>query len=288
MASSTTRRDVYQDVTDTILEALEQGTIPWRKPWATAGLQRNADSGRAYTSINQLLLQLSEFGDPRWVTFKGAKRMGGSVRKGERGRRVVFFKSLEVDDRDKPGRKKTIPMLKQYSVFNVTQCDGLDLEPLEVRAAEHEPIDAAQALLEGYADCPAIAHGGDAAYYAPTEDRIQLPEPSRFEDAESYYATAFHESVHSTGHTSRLDRGLGQRVAPFGSADYSREELVAEFGAAFLSAEAGISPATLPRSAGYIEHWMQMLKADKKAAVWAAGRAQKAADYVQGREVAAG
>lgn len=282
MASSSERRDVYQDVTDTILEALEAGTIPWRKPWATAGLQRNAVTGRPYTSINQLLLQLSEYGDPRWTTFKGAKQLGGSVRKGEKGRRVVFFKQLQVDDRDKPGEKKTIPMLRQYTVFNVAQCDGLELEPLEVRDLEHEPIEAAQALLEGYSDSPAIAHGGDRAYYAPREDRIQLPEPGRFEDAESYYATAFHESVHSTGHESRLDRGLSERVAPFGSADYSREELVAEFGAAFLSAEAGISPATLPQSAGYIDHWMCVLRADSKAAVWAAGRAQRAADYILG------
>lgn len=287
MASSTHRRDVYQDVTDTILAALEQGTVPWRKPWASAGLQRNADSGRPYTSINQILLQLSEYADPRWVTFKAAKRMGGSVRKGEKGRRVVFFKSLEVDDRDRPGERKTIPMLRQYTVFNVGQCDGLELEPLEVRDVDHEPIEAAAAIVAGYQDSPPVTHGGDRAFYSPTEDRITLPELSRFEDAESYYSTAFHEAVHSTGHESRLDRGLGTRVAPFGSADYSREELIAEFGAAFLAAEAGISQATLPMSASYIDHWVSMLKADSKAAVWAAGRAQRAADHILGMEVAA-
>lgn len=273
----------YQDVTDTILAALEEGTIPWRKPWATAGLQRNAESGRAYSGINQILLQLSEYGDPRWTTLKGAKRMGGTVRRGERGRRVVFWKQLKVKDRE-TGEEKTIPMLRHYTVFNVAQCDALELEPIAVRDADHEPIAAAQQLLDGYSDSPPIEHGGDSAYYSPREDRIQLPELGRFESAEAYYATAFHESVHSTGHESRLDRGLADRVAPFGSADYSREELVAEFGAAFLSAEAGISPATLHQSASYIDHWRRMLKADVKAAVWAAGRAQRAADYVLGRQ----
>jgi antirestriction protein ArdC len=145
-----------------------------------------------------------------------------------------------------------------------------------------EPIRVADAIVECYERGPRIEHAGGRAYYKPSEDLVRIPEPDRFVDRESYYATLFHELAHSTGHASRLDRGLGTSIAPFGSPDYSMEELVAEMGAAFLAAAAGISPPTIEQSAAYIESWGKQLKADKKLVVQAAGAGQKAADWILG------
>lgn len=196
---------------------------------------------------------------------------------------VTFWKQYETTDRE-TGAPTKIPLLRYYNVFNVAQCDGVEapdaapFEPLAFR-----PLEAAESIVKGYANPPAIAHdGGSCAYYRPSSDSVHMPERERMASVEAYYATLFHELAHSTGHVSRLNRGLGERVAAFGSADYGREELVAEMAAAFLCGHAGIEPATIENQASYVASWLKTLKADKRLAVTSAGAAQRAADCVLG------
>lgn len=293
MTKQTERRDIYQVVTDRIVAALEEGTVPWRQPWsAPADAHRNPVSGTTYRGINPFLLELTAMGagysDPRWVTFKQAQSLGGSVRRGERSTLVVFWKQLRVGEKDETGAEgssRVIPMLRHFNVFNVAQCDGLELEPI-AQPVDFEPIAAAAALVDGMPNRPSIGHGGASAFYMPAMDCVQLPAPELFEQRERYYATAFHELVHSTGHASRLNRPeVADRGAhAFGSVEYSREELVAELGAAMLCGVAGIVPPVVDQAAAYIASWLRALKDDRKLLVSAAGRAQKAADYIRGLE----
>lgn len=279
------KRDVYQDVTDQIVAALEAGTVPWRRPWATGG-HRNPVSGTEYRGINPLLLEMSTmahgYSDPRWVTFKQAKSAGGAVQKGQKGTMVVFWKLLEREDAD--GEKQRIPMLRHYTVFNVAQCDGLEL-PAQVDEDRVPFVPDAECdrIIAGMPNAPTLAHGGDRAFYAPALDHVQLPPRDAFLTPDGYYSTAFHELTHSTGHASRLAREeVCAHSHAFGSEDYSREELVAELGSAMLCAVGGIAPRTVENSAAYIASWLRVLKSEPKMVVVAAQRAQKAADYIRG------
>lgn len=192
---------------------------------------------------------------------------------------------LERDDDDTESRQRPIPVLRYFTVFNVEQCDNLTkLAPLtEADRISVDPIPACQAIVDGMPNRPAIRHGGDRAYYAPAADYVQLPQAEAFDSMAEYYGVAFHELGHSTGHSTRLDRGLdaSDRLAAFGSEDYSREELVAEMTSAYLLGHAGIETG-IPNSAAYIKSWLRAIKADPKALVVAGGKAQKAADYVLG------
>lgn len=269
---------VYDIVTDKILEALDRGAVPWHKPWS-AGIPRNAVTNRPYHGINTVLLGMSPYPDQRWLTYKQATQLGGNVRKGERSTLVVFWKQLQVDDDGEA--TKTIPLLRYFNLFNVAQCDGLSLGPIP--ANNVEPIAAAAAIVDGMPNPPSITHdGGDSAYYRPSNDSIHLPAMATFHSAGEYYSTTFHELAHSTGHESRLNRhGLETGIAPFGSAVYSKEELAAEFGAAFLCAKAGIDN-TLDNSAAYIAGWSKALRSDDRLVITAASQGQKAADYITG------
>ena len=279
--TSKDRIDVYQEVTDRIVAALEEGTVPWHKPWADAGAQRNLRSGKEYRGVNQLLLSLSDYGSPYWVTFKQAKELGGSVRKGEKSSLVVFWKMLRLKDEGED-ETRTVPMLKHYRVFNVEQCDGLEVPQDERQARDVHPIAACQSIMARYRNGPTVQHGGGRACYMPARDIVQLPVQSAFESDEAYYSTAFHELIHSTGHESRLKRDGIEQVAAFGTATYSREELVAELGASMLCGQAGIAPAVLDQSTAYVASWLKRLKDDRKLVVQAAGKAQRGADHVLG------
>jgi antirestriction protein ArdC len=226
---------------------------------------------------------MAPYSDQRWLTFRQAAQLGGNVRRGERSSLVVFWKQHQVtDERDGEEVTRTIPLLRYFNLFNVAQCDGLNLAP--VPANHIEPIEAAMAIVDGMPNPPRITHdGGDRAYYVPATDSIHLPAMSAFDGAGEFYSTAFHELTHSTGHKSRLNRESLDTPAPFGSPIYSREELVAEFGAAFLSAQAGIDN-TIENSAAYIDGWSRALRADKRLVITAASQGQKAADYVLGGE----
>ncbi|MBL4809396.1 MAG: DUF1738 domain-containing protein [Phycisphaerales bacterium] len=282
--------DIYQAITDRILELLDQGTVPWRKPFSSGngGFPKNLISGNDYRGINVFLLavtaMLEGYDSPYWLTFKQAKARDAHVRKGEKGSLVIFWKQYATEDK-KTGDPIKVPVMRQYKVFNAEQCEGLELPSAPEPVSEpvpFEPIYQAMSIVDGYEDAPLIEHQGNQALYKPANDLVRMPDPREFISTESYYATLFHELVHSTGHSTRLDRGIDTKVAAFGSPDYSREELVAEMGSAFLAAAAGISPPTIEQSAAYIESWRKKLRGDKKLVVQAAGAGQRAADWILG------
>ena len=278
--------DGYERITSQILDMLERGVVPWRKPWIAAqyGAPVNAASHKPYRGINRAMLGVSPYADNRWLTFKQAHDLGGYVRKGERSTTVVFWKSLDIAKRNDAGdtEQVTIPLLRFYLVWNVEQCDGLNLPKLETPTREFTAIESAERIVDGYRGKPAIVHSGTRAFYAPFWDKVTMPARETFDSAESYYSVLFHELGHSTGHTDRLKRSGIENVQPFGSDSYGQEELVAEFSAAFLCASAGIEPTTLGMSASYIDSWIRTIKADKRIAVIAAAQAQKASDWIVG------
>lgn len=273
----------YEKVTSALIEALTQGVVPWQKPWVGA-VPMNGESHRPYRGINTLVLGCAPFSDPRWLTFRSAQRLGGQVRKGEKSRPVVFWKFWEQCDESTGEVIDRIPMLRYYSVFNVEQCDGLKIKPLSdlFPTYNHDPIAAAEAIIANMPDRPTIQHGHERAFYACALDTVGMPHRERFSKVERYYSTLFHELGHSTGHHSRLNREeVASNTSHFGSGDYSREELVAEFCAAFLCNHAGID-STSEQSAAYLNGWLRAFQGDVRMAVWAAGRAQKAADFILG------
>ena len=280
-----TKRDIYQEITDRIISELESGTVPWVKPWKSVGgsMPHNAVSGRNYSGVNVLQCWSNQihagYTSNAWLTFKQARELDGSVRKGEKGTTLVFWKFLNKTEKQPDGNDKAIqiPMARAYTVFNVEQCDNLKLpkrETAEIELTEHERHGIAEAMVA--ASGVPICNGGDRAYYSPGEDRIQMPDMGTFDTAASYYATLLHETTHSTGHKSRLDRDLSGR---FGSESYAAEELVAELGAAFLCAELGIKGEL--RHASYIDSWLRVLKSDKRAVFTAASMATKAAEWIK-------
>jgi antirestriction protein ArdC len=287
-----TQRDIYQEVTDRILELLDQGTVPWRQPIRRTahgdGFPKSISTKRRYRGINVFLLAATAWAkgyeSSYWYTFHQAKACGGQVRKGERSTLVVFWKQYATQDRE-TGEEINVPVLRHYNVFNAAQIEGV-VPPDGIPPAEptppFEPLAEAEQIVAGYQSPPAIEHVGNRACYLPLADRIEIAPPERFVDREGYYVTLFHELVHSTGHASRLHRDIGRQLSPFGSPDYSKEELVAELGAAFLAAAAGISPPTIEQSAAYIDGWRKKLADDKKLVVQAAGLAQRAADRILG------
>lgn len=276
-------RDNYEAVTARIIESLEKGVIPWRKPWASGGYY-NAKTGHRYRGLNVPILALSAFTDPRWLTFKQAQAMGGNVRKGEKGTCVMFWKVMKKELEENGEKKiKAFPILKTFTVFNVEQCEGLELP--ELKSFTHEPIAEAEALVANMPQRPKVFHEGDRAFYSPVYDHVGMPAPESFESPAEYYSTLFHELTHSTGHRSRLGRFEANDYTPhFGSTTYAKEELVAELGSAFLRAACGIehTPA-LENSAAYLQSWLDALKNDRRMLVFAAAQAQKAADFILGR-----
>jgi antirestriction protein ArdC len=284
-------KSVYEIVTERILEKLEAGTVPWHKPWAGGGCPKNLVSGKEYRGVNVLLLGSQDFTSPYWVTFKQAKQLGGTVRKGERSTPCIFWKFLARDTKSPvTGEIKTkqIPLVRYYSVFNVEQCDDISHKRLETQAEEpapFNPIEAAEAIVSGYPEPPTISHDGrGSAYYRPATDSIHMPKQETFDSEEHYYATLFHEMGHSTGSESRLARPGVTNPIRYGSHRYSQEELCAEMSSAFLLAEAGIDSGSLMNnSASYVASWVKALRDDKKLVVLAAAQAQRAADHILDR-----
>lgn len=272
--------NVYEKITEQILAQLEKGTVPWRKPWRTA-LPKNLVSGKPYRGINTLMLGVQGFGSAYWATFRQAEKLGGTVKKGEHGTLVVFTNWFEVVDK-KTGEEKEVPFLKSYVVFNLAQTTGIEA-PAEEQKAPVSPIALCEEVVSGMADKPRIGFdGGSRAYYSPLTDSVHLPAQTRFESAEGYYGTLFHELVHSTGHAKRLARKGVAQVSGFGTESYSQEELVAEIGAAFLCGTNGIDTGNVENSASYIAGWLKSLKDDRKLVVVAAAQAQRAVDYITG------
>jgi antirestriction protein ArdC len=284
------KRDLYAEVTNKILQELEAGAAPWVKPWSATPGQNvpcNAVTNRPYSGCNVILLWLARdrgWPTPRFLTFKQAQEAGGNVRKGEHGTRVVFVKQLRIIDRHgDEGDEKLIPMMREYTVFNVAQCDGLPEstvrgKPMRVRNPDTRDELADEFLRSTGAD---IREGMGEAYYVPSKDFISLPAFQAFKGADHFYNVAFHELTHWTGAKTRLDRDLSGR---FGKSAYAAEELIAELGSAFLAAEFGFDGDM--RHAGYIGKWIELLKSDKRAFFTAASKAQQAADYLRGLALA--
>ncbi len=283
-------QDIYQQVTDRIIEALERGVVPWRKEWKGGSgthLPVNHVTGRAYRGANIIVLACSHYASNQWLTYKQAQEIGAQVRKGERSTPIIFWGRDTKTTRE--GEEKEYSFARGYNVFNVEQCDGI-AQALPFDLPLFEPIENAQRIADAFFARPAapmLRHSGDRAFYSPFADGICMPHPSSFDRAESYYHTLYHEMTHATGAIGRLDRKELAGTAAFGGDCYSKEELVAEFGASFVSAEAGISSEGLmTNAAAYIQGWLRQLKNDKTLAVSAAQKAQRAADYILAREFA--
>lgn len=299
MKRKQTRRDIYQEVTDKILGFIDQGNLPpWRMPILGRGTggrghPRNLVSKRRYRGVNTFLLAITSWSEgytsDYWLTFKQAKQRGGQVRKGEKGTLVTFWKQYATEDKE-TGQERTLPVLRHYVAFNAEQCDGIDAPDLQADEAVVEPpqpIRAAFQVVAGFREPPQIEYKGRRAVYIRSRDAIEIAPPGRFVSSEEHYATLFHEMAHATGHERRLNRPHDEDHA-FGTAAYAKEELIAEFTAAMLCAEAGISPPTIENAAAYIDGWSKQLKADKRIVVQAAGQAQRAADYILGETLETG
>jgi len=277
--------DIYEKVNARILEQLEEGGIaPWRRPWNSRP-QVNCISKKAYRGVNVWLLPRT-YTDNRWLTFKQGKELGGSVRKGEKGSIVVFWQMLRAKDEDATAtdataKQKLIPLLKYYTVFNATQFDGLNLPPLE--SNDNQIMATPESIIESMPKRPEIMTRGSRACYHPIADKVYMPRIEDFHSSSDYYAVLMHELAHSTGHPSRLGRfDLSEPLAHFGTETYAREELVAELTSAFLCGVAGIEQSAPTNSAAYIAGWREAIKNDPRMMVVAAGKAQKAADYILG------
>ncbi|WP_077510156.1 ArdC family protein [Sphingomonas sp. LM7] len=291
-AGDLARVNLYDEVTARIIAEMEAGRVPWVQPWgradgASAGLPRNALTGRSYSGINVLILWGAVIGagypSQGWLTFRQALEAGGAVRQGERGTSVVYADRF-VPEAEKAravetgGDARTIPFLKRFTVFNVAQCDGLpanfSAEPVPLPEREIVPVAEAVIAASGVA----FRIGGSEAFYSPSHDFVQVPPQPAFFDQINYYRTALHELTHATGHASRVGRTI---TGAFGSKDYAREELVAELGSAFLCASLGIEPTV--RHADYLASWLAVLREDNRAIFRAASGASKAADWLLAR-----
>jgi antirestriction protein ArdC len=282
------KRDLYSEVSARIVTELENGALPWIKPWsATAGMNTpcNAVTNRPYSGCNVVLLWMAQaagYTTRAIWTFNQALELGGNVRRGEKATRVYFVKQLQVRDSDKEdGDTRIVPMLREYCVFNIDQCENLPARVVTPSTVTPRNRDKRDAAMDKFLACTGatIREGFGEAYYRPSDDYISLPSFAAFKSAAHFYATAFHELGHWTGHKSRLDRDLRHR---FGERAYAAEELVAELCAAFLCAVFSIDGDL--RHSGYIQSWICLLKADKRAFFTAASRAQAAADYLRGLE----
>jgi antirestriction protein ArdC len=271
---------VYDIITEQIVQQLESGVAPWRKPWNIAP-PANLVSGKPYRGINVLLLAIRGWGSPYWATYKQAAERGGHVRRGEHGTKVVFWKcdKYETETPDGATVERTSAILRYYTVFNVEQCEGIKA-PQTTRPIN--PIEECDRIITGMPHAPGFAQDA-RAWYRPSTDTVGMPARTAFDSAEGYYGTFFHELTHSTGHLSRIGREGIEKLEQFGSESYSREELIAEIGSAMLCGVAGIAPQTVANSASYLQSWLRVLRADARMVISAASAAQKAADYILGR-----
>ena len=289
------RADIYTRITDSIITQLEQGTRPWAKPWNAEHLAGRITrplraNGTPYRGINIVMLwmdaALKRYAAPIWMTYRQAGELGGQVRKGEHGSAVAYadkLRTTETDDQTGEEVERERFFMKQYTVFNVEQVDGLPAHFYATAAPQISPFAKLERAEAFFAALGAdLRHGGNRAFYALEPDYVQMPPFESFRDAESYYATLGHEGVHWTRHPSRLDRDFGRKR--WGDAGYAAEELVAEMGAAFLAADLGLYLEPREDHAAYIASWLEVLKRDKKAVFVAASHAQKALDFLHAKQ----
>jgi len=281
--------NVYEVITERILEQLEAGVVPWRRPWEQVE-SKNVATGKKYRGINAITLPGGLFG-----TYKQIQALGGHVKKGVHGFPVVFFSfpegkkgeetTGEKEEEKEEGKTdgRTAPIIRYYHVFRLEDCEGLELEPIKADEGKPVSIENAETIVQEMPNRPKIVEkASKEAFYSPITDTVQIPDRKQFSRIEEFYSTLFHELSHSTGHENRLCRKTLTELASFGSANYGKEELVAEFGASFLCGAAQIDNTTVKNSASYIDSWKRAIKADSKLVLQAAGLGQKAADYILG------
>jgi antirestriction protein ArdC len=292
------RHDVYARVTNKIIAELESGVRPWVKPWdehfttgrITKPLRSNAVP---YKGINVLLLWAEAvakgYRSPFWITFRQATEWNAHVRRGEKAALVVYASSVQKVEKSQEtgeGEERSIPFLKGYSVFNAEQIEGLpaifQAKPDSRFESEAERIQHAELFFRNTK--ATIRERGGQAYYAQAGDYIQVPPIEAFREPADFYSTLAHETIHWTKHPSRLAREFGRKA--WGDEGYATEELVAELGSAFLAADLEIRPIPPAENASYIDHWLRVLKGDKRAIFSAASHAQRAADYLHGLQPA--
>lgn len=279
--------DIRQEITDRIIAAIETGVLPWRAGWNRGELHQNLSTGKPYKGINQLLLAMSSYADPRWMTFKQATLAGCKVKKGEHGTRII--KMVEVmrdrveEDADTEilgveGRKALV--MKAYTVFNAEQVDGAPSLPVVTKKIE--PVPAVEAIAQGMVQTTGltIAEMGSQPCYVPAHDTVRMPRASLFHSQEDWAATYLHELAHATGHHERMNRP--QCFARFGSELYAKEELRAELASAMLSGQIELSmgQSHIDSHAAYVSSWLDVLRRDKSEIFKAAADAQRICDYL--------
>lgn len=277
--------DLYEEITRKILSEMEKGIIPWRKPWTCSNGAVSHQTGKPYSMLNQFLLAFGNdsIENGEYLTFNQVKAEGGNVKKGEKGRMVVFWKMLKKKDVKEDGEEveREIPYLRYYHVWEVSQCEGIKRKYEVVPKQSPNPIEAGEGIVNGYFSretCKLYVAEVNQSCYIPAKDEVHVPRIQQYDDASEYYSTLFHEMIHSTGHVSRLNR---IKSTSFGSSEYSKEELVAEIGATFLRNHAGIDTSqTFQNSVAYLQSWKKALENDKNLFVSAAGCAEKAANYI--------
>lgn len=281
---------IYDQINERIISLLEQGVSPWRKPWKTNNgkieIAKNLISKKPYRGCNFFIVNSMGYKSPYWLTFNQAKQKGGNVKKGEKGTQIVFWKTFSIKEKNENGeiKDKDIPFLRTSYIFNVEQCENLKIEESgNVELIQHNSIDECEKILQKFPlGMPELKHQQERAFYSPSLDYINMPKMGLFDTAEEYYNTLFHESVHATGHKSRLNRQTLTDIHYFGDENYSQEELVAEMGASYMSAICGIEKVTIDNSASYLSNWIAAIRKDNKLILKAASQAQKAVDFLTG------
>jgi len=282
-----TSNRVYEIITEKVIASLEKGVVPWSKPWKGSSLPMNFKTGYKYKGVNLLLLALSGFSVPYFLTFNQVKELGGTVKKGAEATLVIFWswkeKTKIVDGKEET---ETYPVLQYYHVFNITQTDGIEYESRFDQMDNFNPLAICDEVVLKYKDCPTIEHKEQRAYYFNEKDLINMPSKKSFNSEEDYYKTLFHEMIHSTGHKNRLNRDMPAVLN--NHSEYSKEEVIAELGASFLCGHTHIGANLIENSASYIEFWLKQLKEDKKFVFAVSSQAQKAVEHILGQPDNAG
>ena len=285
-------KSVYEIINERIFAEMERGIIPWHKPWKNFDQDgnfippQNFVSKKSYSGINYLML-LNAFDEPYFLTFNQIKNLGGKIIKGSKSFPITFWKPFTIEEKNSKGENvtKTKFFLRYYNVFNITQTEGIEYKSSIIEQLvtnKFKAIKKAEKIISGYKNKPVISiqKKSNKACYSPSLDKIKMPNKERFINENEFYSTLFHELSHSTGHKNRLSRkGITDSIF-FGSHNYSKEELVAEFSASYLCSCAGIINKTVENSAAYIKHWFEVLKEDQRMLVHGTSQGQKACEYI--------
>jgi len=279
---------VYEIINERIISELEKGVIPWLNPYQSKLRAMNLISKKYYKGINTILLNIgNSFNSPYWLTFKQCTDLGGKIKKNEKSQIIIFWKITNIKELNKTTNLmeiKSIPLLRYYRVFNTQQCElpeGSVPEYLEIH--KNDKLNICESIVNNYKNKPIIKNDNAyKAFYHTVKDFINIPSIELFDTSYKYYSTLFHELIHSTGHSTRLNRDEITKLASLGETEYSKEELVAEIGSAYLCTFAGIDNRTVKNSAAYIKGWLDVLKNDNKFLISAGCKSQKAFEYILG------